>query len=82
MSVGRSPGFAGEEAPVKARHQHVRVCVRVSEELAEPPLKAAVHLAVEISGEPRNTLYQAALALKNQGDGAEPALAGPSRTMP
>ena len=67
---------------MKARHQHVRVCVRVSQELAEPPLKAAVHLAAEISGAPRNTLYQAALALKNQGDCAEPAPAGPSRTMP
>ena len=50
--------------------------------LAELPLKTAVRLAAEISGEPRNTLYEAALALKNQGDGAEPALAGPSRTMP
>ena len=67
---------------MKARHQHVRVCVRVSQEPAESPLKAAVPLAAEISGAPRNRLDEAALARKNQGDGAEPALAGPSRTMP
>ena len=33
--------------------------------LAELPLKTAVKLAVEISGAPRNDLYQAALKLKN-----------------
>ncbi len=36
--------------------------------LAELPLKTAVKLAAEISGEPRNTLYEQALALKAQGD--------------
>ena len=50
--------------------------------LAELPLKTAVRLAAEISDAPRNTLYEAALALKNQGDSAEPVPAGPSRTMP
>ncbi|MSQ76585.1 MAG: 16S rRNA (cytidine(1402)-2'-O)-methyltransferase [Rhodoferax sp.] len=50
--------------------------------LAELPLKTAVRLAAEISGAPRNTLYEAALALKNQGDCAEPVPAGLSRTMP
>jgi 16S rRNA (cytidine1402-2'-O)-methyltransferase len=33
--------------------------------LAELPLKTAVKLAAEISGEPRNALYERALALKN-----------------
>ena len=32
--------------------------------LAELPLKTAVRLAAEISGEPRNALYERALALK------------------
>lgn len=35
--------------------------------LPELPLKTAVKLAAEISGEPKNTLYEQALALKNQG---------------
>jgi len=34
--------------------------------LAELPLKTAVRLAAEISGAPRNSLYDAALALKNE----------------
>ena len=39
--------------------------------VAELPLKQAVALAVHITGEPRNRLYDAALALKNQaGDDA------------
>ena len=33
--------------------------------LAELPLKSAVKLAAEITGEPRNALYDMALALKN-----------------
>ena len=35
--------------------------------LPELPLKSAVRLAAEISGQPRNSLYAAALALKAQG---------------
>ena len=35
--------------------------------LPELPLKTAVKLAAEITGEPRNTLYELALALKGQG---------------
>jgi 16S rRNA (cytidine1402-2'-O)-methyltransferase len=33
--------------------------------LAELPLKTAVKLAADITGEPRNALYELALALKN-----------------
>ena len=36
--------------------------------LAELPLKTAVKLAAEISGEPRNALYERALSLKKEGD--------------
>ena len=35
--------------------------------LAELPLKTAVRLAAEISGAPRNALYEQALALKSTG---------------
>ena len=49
---------------------------------AELPLKTVVRPAAQISGAPLNTLYQTALALKNQGDCAEPVPVGPSRTMP
>ena len=35
--------------------------------LAELPLKSAVRLAAEISGAPRNALYEQALALKSTG---------------
>jgi len=35
--------------------------------LAQLPLKTAVKLAAEITGEPRNTLYELALALKGEG---------------
>ena len=34
--------------------------------LAELPLKTAVRLAAEITGEPRNALYGQALALKGE----------------
>ena len=37
--------------------------------LAELPLKTAVKLAAEISGEARNALYERALALKQQDAG-------------
>ncbi len=37
--------------------------------VAELPLKQAVALAVQITGEPRNRLYDAALALKNEAGG-------------
>ncbi|MFZ3129475.1 MAG: 16S rRNA (cytidine(1402)-2'-O)-methyltransferase [Rhodoferax sp.] len=40
--------------------------------LEQLPLKTAVKLAADISGEPRNTLYSLALALKN-GEGADAA---------
>jgi 16S rRNA (cytidine1402-2'-O)-methyltransferase len=36
--------------------------------LAELPLKTAVRLAADITGEPRNALYQLALSLKTQSD--------------
>jgi 16S rRNA (cytidine1402-2'-O)-methyltransferase len=39
--------------------------------LAELPLKTAVKLAADISGEARNALYERALVLKQQ-DGSEP----------
>jgi 16S rRNA (cytidine1402-2'-O)-methyltransferase len=35
--------------------------------LAELPLKTAVKLAAEITGEPRNALYELALGLKGKG---------------
>ncbi|MGV3571337.1 MAG: 16S rRNA (cytidine(1402)-2'-O)-methyltransferase [Ramlibacter sp.] len=38
--------------------------------LAELPVKTAVRLAAEITGAPRNGLYQAALAMKQDGDAA------------
>ena len=37
--------------------------------LAELPLKTAVKLAADISGEARNALYERALALKQQDGG-------------
>jgi len=40
--------------------------------LAELPLKSAVRLAAELTGEPRNTLYETALAMKKHGpDGTQ-----------
>lgn len=38
---------------------------------AELPLKQAVALAVQVTGEPRNRLYDAALALKNAAEGED-----------
>lgn len=71
------PAAVPEDGAVAAQQQRLLRLL-----LAELPLKTAVRLAAEISGAPRNTLYEAALALKNQGDGAEPVPAGPSRMMP
>lgn len=39
--------------------------------MGELPLKTAVRLCAEITGEPRNALYDAALALRNQGGSDE-----------
>ncbi|MBA4265802.1 MAG: 16S rRNA (cytidine(1402)-2'-O)-methyltransferase, partial [Comamonadaceae bacterium] len=39
--------------------------------LGELPLKTAVRLCAEITGEPRNALYEAALALRRQGGSEE-----------
>jgi 16S rRNA (cytidine1402-2'-O)-methyltransferase len=36
--------------------------------LAELPVKTAVKLAAEITGAPRNTLYDMALRIRNAGD--------------
>lgn len=38
--------------------------------MGELPLKTAVRLCAEITGEPRNALYEAALKLRKQGDSA------------
>lgn len=54
-------------APAEAPVQDLRVLTLL---LAELPLKAAVKLAAEITGQPRNGLYSAALRLKPQ-PGAE-----------
>ena len=40
--------------------------------LAELPMKPAVRLCAEISGQPRNALYEAALARKKKSDEGEP----------
>ncbi|MNV94299.1 Ribosomal RNA small subunit methyltransferase I [compost metagenome] len=39
--------------------------------LAELPTKAAVRLAAEITGSPRNALYDAALQIKREGEDEE-----------
>lgn len=51
------------ELPADALRQ-LRVLMR------ELPLKQAVSLAAELSGSPRNALYQQALAWKAEADGA------------
>ncbi|MCS4511414.1 16S rRNA (cytidine(1402)-2'-O)-methyltransferase [Xylophilus ampelinus] len=45
--------------------------------LAELPVKTAVRIAAEITGAPRNTLYDAALALKRQAGGDDDAQGTP-----
>ena len=47
-------------APSRGEGERILKCL-----LAELPVKTAVKLAAEISGEPRNALYERALALKN-----------------
>jgi 16S rRNA (cytidine1402-2'-O)-methyltransferase len=39
--------------------------------MAELPLKTAVKLAADLTGEARNALYERALVLKAQGEGSE-----------
>jgi 16S rRNA (cytidine1402-2'-O)-methyltransferase len=58
------PQDDGGELPAEALRQ-LRVLMR------ELPLKQAVSLAAELSGSPRNALYQQALAWKAEADGAE-----------
>jgi 16S rRNA (cytidine1402-2'-O)-methyltransferase len=41
--------------------------------LEQLPLKTAVKLAADITGEPRNTLYEIALAMKEEGAGSDSA---------
>jgi 16S rRNA (cytidine1402-2'-O)-methyltransferase len=53
--------------PSEAPSQDTRVLRLLLEQL---PLKTAVKLAADITGEPRNTLYQAALTLKSDKDNA------------
>ena len=49
-------------APVEARPDQDQRVLKLL--LAELPLKTAVKLAADITGLPRNTLYEAALTLK------------------
>ncbi len=55
-------------APTEAPVEDLRVLKLL---LAELPLKAAVKLAAEITGQPRNALYAAALKLRPQDDEEE-----------
>ena len=52
--------ITGEEAPAGDDGHRVLQLL-----LAELPLKTAVKLAADITGAPRNELYEAALQLKN-----------------
>lgn len=62
--VHPAPQPAGEEAPLtETELRMLRLLI------AEMPLKTAVRLAAELTGAPRNALYEAALTLKN---GPEP----------
>jgi len=55
--------------PLQAQHKEGGPDLRVlTLLLAELPLKSAVRLAAEITGTPRNTLYEAALQLKKDAD--------------
>ncbi len=55
--------------PLQAQHKEGGPDLRVlTLLLAELPLKSAVRLAAEITGTPRNTLYEAALQLKKDTD--------------
>ena len=54
--------------PAAAAAQDTRILKLLLEHL---PLKTAVKLAADITGEPRNALYQSALAMKSAGAGQE-----------
>lgn len=56
------------EPPAAAAAQDTRILKMLLDHL---PLKTAVKLAADITGEPRNALYQSALALKSEADDQE-----------
>lgn len=62
-------------APVAEAVQDTRVLKLLLEHL---PLKTAVKLAADITGEPRNALYQSALAMKSAGVGDDSDQPGPA----
>lgn len=62
-------------APVTEAAKDTRVLKLLLEHL---PLKTAVKLAADITGEPRNALYQSALAMKSAGTGDDSDQPGPA----